>query len=77
MTEVISIEGNSKRDPEDIYNELTLKLGFLSSVTTLIQSADPCHMPKMAFNGVGYALEELADSVGTSARELYESGGGI
>ena len=77
MSEVISIEENSERDPTDIYNELTLKLGFLSAVTTLIQSADPCHMPKMAFNGVGYALEELADSVATCAKELFESGGGI
>ncbi len=75
MSEAISIDGNSKREPIDVYNELTLKLGHLSAVTTLIQSADPCYMPKLALNGVGYALEAMADGIRTCARELFEIGG--
>ena len=75
MSDVIPIEENSERDITDVYNELTLQLCHLQAVTTLIQSADPVHMPKLAFNGVGYALEELIDGVKTRAEELFEIGG--
>ena len=75
MSEVISTEENSQRTFVDVYDELTMQLGHLHAVTTLIQSADPCHMPRLAFNGVGYALEAMADGIRTCARELFEIGG--
>ena len=75
MSKAISIDGNSKREPIDVYNELTLKLGHLSAVTTLIQSADPCYMPKLALNGLGYALEDMIDGIKACAEELFDIGG--
>ncbi len=77
MREVISTEENLERTLIDVYNELTMQLGHLHAVTALIQSADPVHMPKLAFNGVGYALEELIGRPETCAEELFEIGGGI
>ena len=74
MSEVTPIEENSEREPAT-YNELTLKLSHLAAVTTLIQSADPAFMPRLAFNGLGYALEDMIEDIKTCVEELFEIGG--
>ena len=75
MSSVTPIEDKKPRTAMDAYNELTLKLGYLKSITVLIRAADAERIETEDWENVGYALENMVEDIEERARELSELGG--
>ena len=72
MTEAIPIEGKKPPNSTDAYDEVSLKLERLKSITVLIRSAnsiEPGELP-----GVGYALEHMVKDIQDHVDGLYDLG---
>jgi hypothetical protein len=75
MTEAIPIEGKKPPNSTDAYDEVSLKIERLKSITVLIRAADPVQMIEKNFESLGYALEHMVDDIGEGVDELYKLGG--
>ena len=75
MTEAILIEGKKPPNSTDAYDEVSLKIERLKSITVLIRAADPVQVIEKNFESLGYALEHMVDDIGEGVDELYKLGG--
>jgi len=75
MTEVIPIEGEEPRTATDAYDEVSLKLARLQSITVLIRVANAEDIAPEELAGVGYALEHMVDDIAEHVDELFRLGG--
>ena len=75
MSSVTPIEDKKERTLTDAYDEVSLKLERLKSITVLIRAAAPEHMVEKDLEGIGYALEHMVDGIGEGVDELYQLGG--
>ena len=75
MTEVIPIEGEKPRTATDAYDDVSLKLAHLKSITVLIRAANSDPIEPKEMEGIGYALENMVDGIGEGMDELYQLGG--
>ena len=71
MSSVTSIE--DKKKAVGAYNELTLKLLHLKSITVLIRAADSDSMQGHDLSSVGYALESMVGDIQDLAEKLCEA----
>jgi len=75
MTKVIPIEGEKPRTAVDAYDELTLKLLHLKSITVLIRAADSDAMQGQELSSVGYALESMVGDIERLAAKFFDAAG--
>ncbi len=73
MSSVTPIEDKKERTLTDAYDEVSLKIERLKSITVLIRSAnsiEPGELP-----GVGYALGHMVEDIAEHVDELFNLGG--
>ena len=75
MTDVASIEREKPRTAVDAYDELTLKLLHLKSITVLIRAADSDAMQGQELSSVGYALESMVGDIEGLAAKFFDAAG--
>ena len=75
MSSVTPIEDKKERTLTGAYDEVSLKLERLKSITVLIRASDSNKIEPKELNGIGYALEHMVDDIGEGVDELYQSGG--
>ena len=75
MSSVTPIEDQKERTATEAYDELTLKLLHLKSITVLIRAADSDAMQGQELSSVGYALESMVGDIQESVDGLYQLGG--
>jgi len=75
MSSVTPIEDKKERTVTAAYDEVSLKLLHLKSITVLIRAADSDAMQGQELSSVGYALESMVDGIQESVDGLYDLGG--
>ena len=75
MTDVASIERENPRTATDAYDEVSLKLERLKSITVLVRAADSSRIEPEELPGVGYALEHMVEDIADHVDELFRLGG--
>ncbi len=75
MTDVASIEREKPRTAADEYDEVSLKLARLKSITVLIRAANSGRIEPEEFPGVGYTLEHMVEDIAEHVDELFRLGG--
>ena len=75
MSSVTPIEDKKERTATDAYDEVSLKLERLKSITVLIRASDSDHIHPEELTGIGYALENMVDGIQESVDGLYNLGG--
>ncbi len=71
MSSVTPIE--DKKKAVDAYDNLTLKLCHLKSITVLVRAADSDSMQGQDLSSVGYALESMVGDIQDLAEKLCEA----
>ena len=74
MSSVTSIEDKKDRTAADAYDEVSLKLARLQSITVLIRAADSSRIAPEELPGVGYALEHMVEDIAEHVDELFRLG---
>ncbi len=75
MSSVTPIEDKKERSASDAYDEVSLKLEHLKSITVLIRAADSDLIQTNDLTIVGYALESMVEDIGERVDELFQLGG--
>ena len=75
MSSVTPIEDKKDRTLTDAFDEVSLKIERLKSITVLIRASDSDKIEPKELNGIGYALEHMVDGIGEGVDELFQLGG--
>ena len=75
MSSVTSIEDKNPRAAVDAYDNLTLKLCHLKSITVLVRAADSDSIQGSELSSIGYALESMVEDIEGLAEKFFEAAG--
>ena len=75
MSSVTPIEDKKECTLTDAYDEVSLKLERLKSITVLIRAADSENIHAGELTGVGYALGHMVEDIAEHVDELFNLGG--